>query len=383
MDFPVEATVHLNNFPNKMAVKQILRSHGLTLTDLSGNQVRVKGMFSQLKAARASLELPMNSPTETDMMPGQQVSSGAVSKHYNNHSSGISRRLGFLNKAVNALSPSRKTSSFRNLGFSNNHSASPNSRSPDLRRPSRSARYVTQEFDVDADVFMYARQIHKKKIDDILHSHNVRMKEEENGDDFRICVLGKSAAIASGKLKSFLDDLLRSLRTQDVPLRDMDRQGWALLDKIKKSKNIHNLVLVREMHDKLHLVGPSRESYELKQRLLGTPVDQSGRTGRTLDRANGKRRSSSLPSYLKSTHRNSGSAAYPSPAGAAGYTPSKYRDVIQDVAEPQQGGAEYDGKKQPVRATNGVKMPKALKFMKVLSPKEIRKKIKSHKQPWK
>lgn len=339
MDFPVEATVHLNNFPNETQVREILRSHGFALTDLSSDQVRVKGSFLKLKAAKATLEPLLNSQTKTDVTPS---SSGAISKHYTSNDSGGTRsRLGSRNKPPHASPSSPTTSPSWAPGSSSNRPASPEYRSSFSPRPDQrgSFRPGRESFAVDADVFMYADRLRKKDINDILGSHNVKMEEYQVGESFNISLLGRSARIAVGKLQSLLNDLNKSLRTQEVPLKDMNREGRALLERIQKNKDICNSVLVCAMNDRLHLIGPSGESYQLKQRLLGSPVDQSGRTGRTLDK-NSRRRSSSLPPIgQKSTGRDSGAIAYPSPAGAAGYSPSKYQDDKQEVAGPKRGAA--------------------------------------------
>lgn len=340
MDFPVEATVHLNIFPNQTEVRQILKSHDFVLTDLRSDQVRVKGWFLKLGAAKASLEQLLITPHSSS--PYQTVPSGAIPKIYTNDSSGGARsRLGSRNKPPQASPPSPSTSSPWASGSSNDHPTSPENRASFSPRPDQrgSLQPGRQTFVADADVFRYAALLRKKEIDTILSSHNVRMEHLEVGDGFNITLLGKSARIAVDKLQSLLSDLTESLRTQEVPLKDMDHEGNALLETIRKKQNIYNSVLVCPMADTLHLIGPSGESYELKQRLLGRPVEQSGRRGRTFNR-NSRSRSSSLPPISrKNTEGGSGAIAYPSPVGAAGYSPSKYQDEKQEGAGPERGAA--------------------------------------------
>ncbi|XP_074469629.1 RNA-binding protein 43 [Sebastes fasciatus] len=324
MDLLVEATVQLDIFHDEAAVREILRSHGFTVTDLSSNRVRVKGSFLELKAVKASLEQLLNSQTKTDITAVPKVSySGAVSKYYTSNSSVSHGNRGGRDEPPHA-SPSPPTTS----------SSSNRLPTSDQRGSSRPGR---ESFVVDADVFRYAERLRKKDIEGILDSHNVKMETHEVGDSFNINLQGKSARTAAFKLQSLMNDLNKSLRTQEVPLKDMDREGQALLQRIRKDKNICNSVLVCPMNDKLHLIGPSSESYELKQRLLGRPA---GRTGRTSDR-NPNRRSNSLPPIgRKNTGRDSGAAAAkPPPNGAAGYSPSKYQDDEQKAAEPKRGFA--------------------------------------------
>lgn len=329
--------MHLNVFHNETQVRDILTSQGFALTDLSYDQVRVKGSFLKLKAVKASLETLLDSQTKTDITPSPtspvpKVSSGAISKHYTNRPDANRSRLGSQNKHASPSSPTFSSSWVS--GSSNNLPTSPEystsfSPTPDQRG---SFRVGKEFFVVDADVFDYAKRLRKKDIDSILDSHNVRMMVHPVGGSYKVTLQGKSTRVTVGKLQSLLDDLNKSLRTQEVPLKDMTPEGKALLERIQKNTNIYNSVLVCPKNDKLHLIGPSGESYDLKQSLLGRPVDRSGRTGRTRDK-NPRRRSSSLPPISrKNTEGDSG-------VGAAGYSPSKYQDIKQEGTEPKPGAA--------------------------------------------
>ena len=57
MDFLVEATLQLQALPNQEAARDILRSRGFELEDLSAAHVRVRGSFLELKSVKASLEM--------------------------------------------------------------------------------------------------------------------------------------------------------------------------------------------------------------------------------------------------------------------------------------------------------------------------------------
>lgn len=298
----MEATVRLSVFRNETQVREILRSHGFAVTDLSSDRVRVKGSFLKLGAAKASLETLLNSQHKTDIAPSSsspvpKVSSGATSKGNTNRSD--ANRSQLRSRSKHASSPPACSSSWVS-DSSNNHQTPPErstfSPTPDQRSSSRAGKEV---FVVDADVFDYAKRLHKKDIDSILDCHNVRMVVHPVRDSYSITLQGKSAGVSVGKLQSLLDDLNKSLRTQEVPLMDMKPEGKALLERIQKKKNIYGSVLVCPKEGKLHLIGPSGKSYELKQRLLGRPADQSGRTGGT----------------------------------------SKYQEIKQEVTEPEQGAA--------------------------------------------
>ncbi|XP_073339643.1 RNA-binding protein 43 [Pagrus major] len=342
MDFPVEATVLLNNFPDETQVRKILRSHGFELRDLSRDEVSVKGSFLNLKAAKASLELLLKSQTKPDIAPPSPspvptASSGAISKYYTSNSSDRNRsRPGSRKQASPTTITTNTTTTTTSFSSSNHH---PTSYSPRPDQQRGSLRSGKESFVVDADVFGYAERLRKKDIDCILESHNVEIESRPVGESCSVTLHGKSARTAVFKLQSLLHDLNKSLRTQEVSLRDMDRDGRAMLVTIQEDRNIWKSVLVCQKKDGLHLIGPSGESYELKQRLLGRPVDRSGQRGRTLDR-NSRGRSSSLPPInRRNTERESAAVAYPSPAGAAGYTPSKYQYGKREGAESKQGAA--------------------------------------------
>lgn len=382
VDLPVEATVNLSTFPDEAEVRRILRSHGFELTDLSGDQVRVKGSFLKLKAVKASLEQILQAQTKTDIRPVPTVSSGAISKHYNSNSLMSNGGRG-RDKPPHASPSSPTTSSswapFKHLT---------------VRGSIRSRR---ESFVVDADVFSYADRLRKRDIETILVSHDVRMDVREVGDSCNITLLGNGSRKAVGKLQSLLNDLNKSLRTQEVPLKHVDHDGQALLERIRKDKNVYNLVLVCQKNDHLHLIGPSGESYELQQRLLGRTADQSGRTGRTSYRSSSRRSSSLPPLSRKHTERDSGANANPSPAGAAGYSPPHYQDDKQKAAEAKQafgrGGWKRRSHSETHDKTRAQRVneqetesrrppPRSAKkfFMELINFKDIKKKFKNMKK---
>ena len=336
MDFPVEATVLLNKFPDETRVRAVLRSHGFELRDLSRDEVSIKGSFLKLKDAKASLELLLRSQTKRDTAPSLPppvlaASSRAISKYYTSNSSDRNRsRPGSRKQASPTTTTTTTTSS-----SSNHHPTPAYSPRPDQQRGS--FRSVQESLVIDPDVFKYAEKLRRKDIDCILERHNVGIEVHPVGESCSITLHGESAKPAAFKLQSLLLDLSDSLRTQEVSRRDMDREGRDLFRTIQNDGNVWNLVLVCQKDGELHLIGPSRESYDLKQRLLRRPIDNSGQRGRTSDRRSRGRSSSLPPNNRRNRERESVGAAYPSPAGAAGYNPSKYQDVKPEGAESKQG----------------------------------------------
>ncbi|XP_069576948.1 RNA-binding protein 43 [Brachyistius frenatus] len=344
MDLQVEATVRLNKFPDEAEALRILRLHHFQkIDDLGGGQVRVRGCFSNLKAAKALLEQLVEPPSKTTLRSSSPLpTSGAVSKYYHSTDRGRSpsrdeppRASPSSPAASSSCSSSYASASSRSRPTSQGYGASSSSD----RRASRSAARLS--FVVDSDVFRYAQRLRARDIEDIVNAHDVRMDVQDGDGRSEVTLLGRSSWTAAGKLRSVLDNLSKSLRTQEVPLEDVNRKGRALLETIRKNRNVYSSVLVYELSDGLHLVGPSSESYELKQRLLGTPV--GGRAGRSVDRNSSRRRTSSLPATgRKNADGESRDVARPPPAGTPP-GPSERQGGKRGGVEPQQGAAARHG----------------------------------------
>ncbi|XP_015224914.1 PREDICTED: uncharacterized protein LOC107081225, partial [Cyprinodon variegatus] len=269
MDFRVQATADVNRFQDKEKVLELLHSHGFQLTDLKQGRFRVDGSFQDLKAVKVRLEQLLESTPPSSSDPP------TVSQYYS-----------------------------RNEGSGRPPDSSHASRSSRRGPASQEDRFSGPERDtitIDTDVFKYASKFRKQELDYLLNAVQDRIEIKEENTTI-VCQVGSSRT-AVNKLQNFLNDLQRSLRTQEVPLRDLSSKGKELLSKIKKNNNTLASVLVCEMNDRLHLIGPSKESYELKQSLQGEPVDQSDGRGRTGGRINRGRSSSTPARYQKSTER--------------------------------------------------------------------------------
>ncbi|CAG5889764.1 unnamed protein product [Menidia menidia] len=142
---------------------------------------------------------------------------------------------------------------------------------------------------VDADVFSYAQRLRAPQLDAIQSQHGVRLKAEPGGESARVWLRGRGSGPALRQLQSLLGDLSQSLRTQDVALSELSPAGAALLGRIRRDGGAEGPVLVTQRGGGVRLVGPSRESYELKQRLLEAKSGQSARRGRSSSLPPGRR----------------------------------------------------------------------------------------------
>ncbi|XP_043994760.1 uncharacterized protein LOC122843785 [Gambusia affinis] len=267
MDFRVEATVLIDRFQDEQEVRQLLQSHGFKVTVLDRGRVRVAGWFHDLETVKAHLERLMEATprSASDLPP---ASSGAISKHSRKNAD-----PGSIRRRSASLGP--RTSS------------GPKHQAPGYRTPG-------EVIVIDSDVYMYAKRFRKQQLDDLLTRQDVRHDVKAEEESTIITLQGPDSGSVSADLQLFLDGLRRTLRTQEVLLSDLSAEGKRLLGRIPENNKFLNSVLVFEKNDRLHLVGPSKESYDLKQSLQGGPVDQSGARGRPANRIR-RERSRSVP----------------------------------------------------------------------------------------
>ncbi|XP_024866381.1 uncharacterized protein LOC112451406 [Kryptolebias marmoratus] len=284
MDFPVKATILVDHFLDAAAVHRLLRSHGFKVVGQGGGQVHVQGYFKDLEALKARLE---------QLVTGNNPDEGG------------------------SASPSSSSSP------QDYRAASP----PD-RQASGGETIV-----VDTDVFRYAKLLRNNELRTLLTRCGAEVTASGDGESTSISFQGRGSRMEVRKLQTLLEDLNRSLRTQEVPLRDLDPQGRVLLKKIQKNQNVSDSVVVFELQDRVHLIGPSKDSYELKQRLLGSPIDQSGPRGRSGTKSSRARSSSAPPAHPESSGRAGGSAGPPAGGAAASGPAAPRRPSLSESRE--------------------------------------------------
>ncbi|KAL0961805.1 hypothetical protein UPYG_G00331930 [Umbra pygmaea] len=342
VDMSVKATLDVTMFPSQVAVRRLLDNHSFQVTDLLPGQLLVEGSFLNLRAVKAQLQLLLPRNSQTHSNPHPFVVNGYISG-VKDHASGAFSKSSIRGQEMNYTSstnsssqdsgyPHSQSTQWKGLppGANVTHRRKQSLRleEPASHTPSRkSVSFVT-----DADVLRYALCFRKNDIDAILQSHHsqIDVKHEDNSDISTVVLEGKQAESAMEKLQTFLTHVTTSLRTQeiDLPLLDYDSQV-AVNKRIQKYRDIYPTVIVCQIGDIVRLVGPSSDSYEMKQRLLGkTPeLPPAGRTGRQMSRNSRDRRSSSLTrlSQRQDAPLQSNHDPVP-PTGASGYSPSDYQD---------------------------------------------------------
>ncbi|XP_019905584.1 uncharacterized protein si:dkey-154b15.1 [Esox lucius] len=344
-DMPVKATVDVTMFNNDEAVLRLLQSHGFQVTESRPGQLLIMGSFLKLRAVKAQLQQLLTG----DPQPHSSTHTSRVHDHANQALS--ARRSSVNGEQRSPLLQTSQHSDLLDSGSAHNLS-SPQRTSPspglqvagpganvtqrmkpclrpdehDSHTPSRkSLSFLTEE-----DVLNYALCFRKKDINGILQSHNTEIDVKSTGSSGVKCVFldGQNPEMAVVKLQSVLSQLTATLRTQEINLSSLDHDNQVMVSKrIQKYKDIYPAVVVSQVGDTLRLVGPSCDSYEMKQMLLGkaTELPPAGRTGRPTGRNSRDRRSSSMPRLTQREDAPSGHGPATT-AASSHYFPSNYQD---------------------------------------------------------
>lgn len=356
VDLPVEASLDVSMFPDKEEVKRLLKSYGFQTADLPSGQVCVKGTFMMLIAVKAHMEKLLNSQTQDNssssslIVNGHGHSSGAIPKNHNNgssmHAGNRSPLVG--DQPLYALPSPPISSSSRGSPYIQPSSSEYEGAQSPRQDHQPFPRPDSESFVIDTYLLDYAQRFKKTDITDILRNHNTTMNVTHAGPDTsKVILSGKNVKIPEGKLQSLLSNLTKTLYTQEIPLANLDSKSQEkVAQQIKKYEYIYRTVLVRQVGDTVRLVGPSVDSYEFKQRVLGKPVDQTAgvRPGRTMDKSS-RLRSRSLPKtpMKHSTDRVHDDTSKPQPAEARHYSPTRYQDERGRGAVVEPGAVKSSG----------------------------------------
>lgn len=144
----------------------------------------------------------------------------------------------------------------------------------------------------------------------------------------KVTFSGKNSETAKSHFLNYVEQLSPSLRTQEIHLKDYSHaEQNQILERIPRNTDMG--VTITYSDDVVKLVGSSKESYEMKQKILGH--DESQR-GRPFERNSKPRRSSSLPQQYKTpdcvhitNHENV----------ASKYSPSRYQEEPGEGKAPQ------------------------------------------------
>ncbi|XP_066546570.1 RNA-binding protein 43 [Amia ocellicauda] len=378
VDLPVKASLDLRFFPDPRHVRELLHTHGFTVTT-QDNYLFLEGSFLKLRAVRTRLQqLQLALPGEQVRGPpaqhypphlpsGEQGSSrmprlngqatGAVSKsrvsreqyddlgadtavsHHSSHSLHNGSGLGSSRESLHSPAASASTLSSPGLSGGSSFQWSEPSTPWSPSRYSRNPLEVS--FPIDTNTLCYAQSLQKQELQAILERHAVQLRVKEDKEISTVTLTlaqgsrdadrhrerHSTLQSAQDQLLDFLLKVKKSLRTQVISPFDVQ------LSRAQRLADVYK-VLVDQVGDRLLLVGPSRESYELKQILQGNMVSlpAAGRQGRGERKATSVMRSSSLPRQPSWTDVR---GPEQESANAKGYSPARY----QKEQEQEQGAA--------------------------------------------
>ncbi|XP_046875514.1 uncharacterized protein si:dkey-154b15.1 isoform X2 [Hypomesus transpacificus] len=346
VDLPAEASLNMRLFSSERTVLRLLMAHGLRVTEKLQGELRVQGSFLRLREVKAQLQLlDAQPPTPYPSINGHEQSLGAFAKSTNRgrdvSCSPVFNSPAAVNGDCSALSPSLPSSPSSEFLYGQPSPPGDGARSSSRDTPST---WPPASFMADPDLLRFARSFKQKDIDLILKNHKVRMdvKGTEGADVSSVALQGRDVQAAMEKLQGLLNTLAPTIRTQQIQLQSLDHNVQVEVGKrIQIYKDDFPSVMIRQVGDTLRLVGPSRDSYELKRRILGEPVDlpPAPLRGRPQSREPSSRRSSSLPRQLHK--RDSSSSALE-------------RDPFPDLAAPDQGSSRDQGGSRSAGFAGGV-----------------------------
>uniref|UniRef100_H2ZVH3 NID domain-containing protein n=1 Tax=Latimeria chalumnae TaxID=7897 RepID=H2ZVH3_LATCH len=274
---PIRTTLDLRPFPNIEEVTALLKKYNFKILSQEGSLVEIKGFFPELTKLRCEL-------LRVYSVHPQRTSPSHLHQGYNSS-------RGLDGSTVNGSSSSRSPLSLQDsitfLSSASNHSVSPESgrqlaglsksQSPRVgsnflgSSPPYGASRASS-ITVDGDTLKYTQAFHKHEIEQVLDTFSVTMSVEESADVSLVTLTSNShTAVESAcqQLSSLLSGKQQYLRTQNVDLAGLPyKEQSQLMDRCKQLERIYN-VLVIKYSDRLHLIGPSLDSYEMQQKLLG------------------------------------------------------------------------------------------------------------------
>ncbi|XP_028819154.1 RNA-binding protein 43 [Denticeps clupeoides] len=355
VDLPVVTKLNLNLFSGESTVRALIRKHGFNVTELGSRQLYLEGTFLKLRELRTQLQQLL----ETHQRPSTPVASasGAVPKSMSRNSrvNGIltNSSTGSPLYATESADPSDHLHTPRSLSTSN--SGSPRS------FPSNDSA----SFLVDSDGFHYAMKFRKPHIDDILECHSVVMKSEGDTEITSVMLSGKASQKAMVKLQSLFSETTSSLRTQEIDLTGYGSDDLAELDKLLQQYQRQYSVLLRRPGEAIVIIGTSKDSFEMKTKLMSQWGLRRGRDGK---RDSSSRRSMSLPKSLSKNRAVANvpfqpeHASGPQVSAAWGHSPSRYQDTPRRSKRESQtrgnsGVPTHDAREGTKSAKDQAKVP--------------------------
>lgn len=205
-------------------------------------------------------------------------------------------------------------------------------------------------FPVDTDIINFILTQRQNDIEGIKKDYDTEMNIKDGVGFTTVTFLGKNSEKAEACLLNIIEEIGPSLRTQEIHLKEHDSvKKKQILERIEGNKD--SGVSITHTDDVVKLVGDSRGSFEMMQKLLGH--NDASHRGRAMEKGSKPRRSSSLPRQYKMAANARVTAPENQASAASKYSPSHYQEKSDEGKFQQivQGpGQTPDKKSQRTRS---------------------------------
>lgn len=207
-------------------------------------------------------------------------------------------------------------------------------------------------FLVDTDIINFILTQRQNDLKRIRKDYGTEMNIKDGVGFTTVTFLGNNSEKAEACLLNLIEEIGPSLRTQEIHLKEYDSvKKKQILERIEGNKD--SGVSITHTDDVVKLVGDSRGSFEMMQKLLGH--NDASHRGRAMERGSKSRRSSSLPRQYKMAANARVTTPENQASAASKYSPSHYQEKSDEGKAQQifQGPEQIpDKKSQRIRSNS-------------------------------
>ncbi len=298
-DMPAEAILDVSRFISQRVIRDLLHSHGFQVSETSTGQLHLQGTFLNLKRIHPKLMhllVEDHSQRSTPLQYTNDFSSDSVfravssdyeyrshstSRHSHNNSHSVYAAGRNPPSRLNSRSPETPNSqalmqAASPLDFSSSTESSFSSPTTSARQRKPSSHRKTEDsFPVELDVFKYIMHFKESFIDKIESDYHTKVNHEDDSGVVKVKLSGGACEEAAKQLSKFMQEMSSSLRTQEIDLKQLERsQRDCITEKAYSYQDIYT-VLIRQEGNIIKVVGSSKDSYKVKEMLLGWEVDNT------------------------------------------------------------------------------------------------------------
>lgn len=187
-------------------------------------------------------------------------------------------------------------------------------------------------FTVDRDIINFILTQRQGDVKEIEKLYSTRFGVQDNAEVTVVTFWGKDSEKAKAHFLDIIKELNFLLRIQEIQLKEYDNaKQKQILERIQPNEDSGVMITLND--DVVKLVGFSKESFEMKQKILGHSHDPQ--RGRPLGGSSKSRRSTSVPRHHKVTDHVGVTDHDNQTSVASNYSPSRYQMKSDEVEAPQ------------------------------------------------